>query len=129
VDRAVAIFDCENQIYHMTIGQSHFGDDVRFRVLRSLEANPHISQRDISKELGVSLGAVNFCIKALIAVGHVKINNFRGAKSKWGYAYLLTPAGTTEKLILAQQFLKRKMDEYDALGQEIDAVRRDVAET
>jgi EPS-associated MarR family transcriptional regulator len=111
----------------MAFNQTHFGEDVQFRILRALEANPLSSQRELSREVGVSLGAVNFCLNALIDLGHVKINNFRGAANKWGYAYLLTPTGVTEKLILAQSFLRRKIDEYDALRLEIEAVKNDMA--
>ncbi len=99
-----------------------FNEDVRFRTLRLLQQKPDSSQRDIAKELGVSLGTINYCLNALIAVGHVKITNFRAASNKVGYAYLLTPTGIGEKIQLTRQFLQRKTEEYNALDAEIKAV-------
>ncbi len=101
-------------------------EDMRFRVLRFLEENPQASQREIARALGVSLGGVNYCLRALVEKGHVKIRNFRAADNKLRYAYLLTPKGIAEKTRLAGRFLARKMAEYEALKVEIEALKREV---
>lgn len=98
-------------------------EDVRFRVLRLLQDKPDFSQRDIARELGVSLGAVNYCLNALAEKGHVKVKNFRAADNKLRYAYLLTPKGMSEKASLTARFLARKMREYEALKAEIEALK------
>ncbi len=96
--------------------------DLQFRILRLLEVNPQLSQRELSKSLGVSLGGVNYCLNALIAKGAVKIENFKNNKNKWVYVYFLTPQGLTEKKALTGAFLKRKMQEYQTLKEEIEAL-------
>lgn len=101
-------------------------EDTRFRLLRLIEENPHASQREISSTLGLSLGGVNYCLKALIGKGLLKIENFRKSGNKLGYLYLLTPEGIAEKTRLAEAFLKRKMAEYEALHKEIEAVRSSI---
>jgi EPS-associated MarR family transcriptional regulator len=98
-------------------------EDVRFRVLRLLEEQPDLSQRQMAEELGVSLGAVNYCLKALVEKGQIKIRNFRAANNKLRYAYVLTPGGLAEKTRLTSRFLKRKMAEYEALKAEIEAIQ------
>ncbi len=102
--------------------------ELQFRVLRLLESNPHLTQRELSKSLGVSLGGVNYCLNALVAKGSVKIQNFKNKKNKWVYAYLLTPQGMAEKTALTGAFLKRKMQEYHSLKEEIQALSNEVAE-
>ncbi|MBU3599666.1 MarR family EPS-associated transcriptional regulator [Polynucleobacter sp. 30F-ANTBAC] len=101
--------------------------ELQFRVLRLLESNPHLSQRELSKSLGVSLGGVNYCLNALIAKGSIKIQNFRNNQNKWVYAYLLTPQGLAEKTALTGAFLKRKMQEYQELKSEIDSLSRELS--
>jgi EPS-associated MarR family transcriptional regulator len=96
--------------------------ELQFRVLRLLESNPHLSQRELSKSLGVSLGGVNYCLNALVAKGSIKIQNFRNNQNKWVYAYLLTPQGLSEKTALTGAFLKRKMQEYQELKAEIESL-------
>jgi len=98
-------------------------EDTRFRVLRLIEENPHPTQREIASELGLSLGGVNYCLKALIGKGLLKIENFRKSGNKLGYLYLLTPEGIAEKTNLTEAFLRRKIAEYEALREEIEAVR------
>lgn len=88
--------------------------------MRILEANPDLTQRELAEKLGVSVGGLNYCLKALIEKGLVKMQNFSQAKNKFGYVYILTPSGMAEKAELFSRFLKRKMDEYDALKAEID---------
>jgi EPS-associated MarR family transcriptional regulator len=103
-------------------------DDTRFRLLRLLEARPDLSQRDLAREMGISLGKVNFCINALIDTGFVKVRNFRNNRNKLSYAYLLTPRGVESKATITMQFLKRKMGEYEALKAEIEQLQREVGE-
>ena len=103
--------------------------ELQFRVLRLLESNPHLTQRELSQSLGVSLGGVNYCLNALISTGLIKIQNFRNNKNKWVYAYLLTPQGVAEKTALTATFLKRKMQEYQELREEIESLRQEVAAT
>ena len=98
-------------------------DELRLKVLRALEANPELSQRQLAAELGVSLGGVNYALKALIERGFVKANNFRKSGRKAAYLYVLTPKGVVEKTSLAAAFLGRKLAEYEALKQEIEALK------
>jgi EPS-associated MarR family transcriptional regulator len=100
--------------------------ELQFRVMRSLEANPQMNQRELSKSLGVSLGGINYCLNALAAKGSIKIQNFRNNKNKWVYAYLLTPQGLAEKTALTGSFLKRKMQEYQLLKEEIKALSKEL---
>jgi EPS-associated MarR family transcriptional regulator len=100
-------------------------EDVRFRILRLLEGNPELSQRDLSQELGVSLGAVNYCLNALVDKGQVKVRNFRASNNKLRYAYVLTPKGVAARTALAGRFLQRKMREYEALKSEIEALEQE----
>ena len=97
--------------------------ELQFRVLRLLESNPHLSQRELSKSLGVSLGGVNYCLNALVAKGWIKIQNLRNNQNKWVYAYLLTPQGLAEKTALTGAFLKQKMREYEGLKAEIELLK------
>jgi EPS-associated MarR family transcriptional regulator len=99
--------------------------ELQFRVLRLLESNPNLSQRELSKSLGVSLGGVNYCLNALISKGSIKIQNFKNNQNKWVYAYLLTPQGIAEKTALTGAFLKRKMQEYQQLKEEIEALSQE----
>jgi EPS-associated MarR family transcriptional regulator len=101
-------------------------DELRLRVLRALEANPELSQRQLAAELGVSLGGVNYALKALIERGFVKADNFRRSGNKVAYLYVLTPQGGAEKASLATAFLGRKIEEYEVLRQEIEALKCEV---
>ena len=101
-------------------------DELRLRVLRALEANPKLSQRQLAAELGVSLGGINFALKALVERGFVKADNFRRSGSKVAYLYVLTPMGIAEKTSLARAFLGRKLEEYEVLRQEIEALKGEV---
>ncbi len=92
--------------------------------MRLLEANPDLTQRQLAEALGVSVGGLNYCLKALIQKGFVKVNNFRQSKNKFGYVYLLTPAGAGEKSRLMAKFLQRKMKEYEAIKAEIEALTK-----
>jgi EPS-associated MarR family transcriptional regulator len=102
-------------------------EDVRFRILRLIDDNPQLSQRALSQELGVSLGAVNYCLKALITKGQVKVRNFHASDKKLRYAYILTPQGASEKTTLTGRFLKRKLVEYQALKSEIEQIEQEMS--
>ena len=97
--------------------------DVHFRVLHLLEEQPTLTQRELAEKLGISLGGVNYCLKSLIHVGHIKAGNFKKNPDKSAYLYLLTPQGVVEKASLTAGFLKRKMAEYHALKKEIDSIQ------
>ena len=101
-------------------------DELRLRVLRALEVNPELSQRELASELGVSLGGVNYALKALVERGFVKADNFRKSGNKVAYLYVLTPQGVAEKASLATAFLGRKLEEYEVLRQEIEALKGEV---
>jgi len=114
----------------MTINSPPNGrDELKLRVMRVVEDKPTASQREIASELGVSLGGVNFCLKALAEKGLIKMGNFARAERKLGYAYILTPAGVNEKTQLTARFLRRKLDEYEALREEIALLQREVNDT
>ena len=100
-------------------------EEARFQILRLLHDNPELTQRELGERVGVSLGAVNYCLKALIERGLVKASNFSKSPNKLSYAYVLTPAGITEKTMLTGRFLARKKLEYEALRAEIDALSRE----
>ncbi len=104
-------------------------DEYRYKILKVLEANPEISQRDLARELEISLGRVNFCLKALIDVGLLKATNFRNSQNKLAYMYLLTPKGVEEKSLITARFLKLKLQEHAALQAEIEELRKDVSQT
>ena len=97
--------------------------DIHLDLLRKLEENPEYTQRELSLEMGVSLGKVNYCIKKLTEKGLIKIQNFKRNKNKLGYAYLLTPKGIEEKSRLTFSFLKRKIIEYEILKKEINELK------
>ena len=99
--------------------------DIHLDLLRKLEVNPEYTQRELSQEMGVSLGKVNYCIKKLIEKGSIKFSNFSNNPHKVGYAYLLTPKGLEEKARLTVTFLKIKMEEYEVLKQEISILKKD----
>lgn len=101
-------------------------ENIRFKVLRLLQENPKMSQRQMSDELGVSLGKINYCVRALIEKGFIKVQNFRNSDNKIAYAYILTPIGLSEKTSMAAGFLKRKVREYELLKEEIAALKADI---
>ena len=109
--------------------QAKLQEDTTFRVMRLLEENPDLTQRELAEKLGISVGGLNYCLKALMGKGLVKMRNFANSKNKFGYIYVLTPSGVAERASLTQRFLKRKMEEYDLLKAEIEALRLEVPET
>ena len=102
-------------------------DELRLRVLRALETNPELSQRQLAAELGVSLGGVNYALRALVERGFVKADIFRKSGNKIAYLYVLTPQGVAEKGSLATAFLGQKLEEYEMLRQEIEALKGEVS--
>ena len=100
--------------------------EIHLKVLRHLEGHPDVTQRELARHLGVSLGKVNYCLKALIDRGWVKANNFKNSNHKAAYAYLLTPRGIEQKTQITLNFLKHKMHEYEHLKQEIAELEQEV---
>ncbi len=110
----------------MTSRQANLQEDTYFRVMRILQENPDLTQRELAEKLGISVGGLNYCIKALMEKGWVKMRNFANSKNKFGYVYVLTPSGMAEKAAITNGFLRRKMGEYEALKAEIEALRCEV---
>ena len=100
--------------------------DNEYTLLKILKDNPDVTQRQLSKELGLSLGKTNYLIHALMSKGWVKLNNFKRSNNKLGYLYVITPKGITEKGILAKNFLERKSAEYFKLKNEIEILKREL---
>ncbi|MDZ7839840.1 MAG: MarR family EPS-associated transcriptional regulator [Gammaproteobacteria bacterium] len=100
-------------------------DETRYRLLKYLESNPDASQRALARELDVSLGKVNYCIKALVDRGWVTVGRFRRSNNKLAYAYKLTPKGIEAKAEATVRFLNRKLNEYQALQSEIETLREE----
>ena len=100
-------------------------EEVRYKLLKLLEPNPQLSQREVAKELGISLGKVNYCLQALVDKGWIKAANFKNSNNKTAYMYLLTPRGIEEKARVTSRFLQSKVQEYEALRKEIEQLRRE----
>jgi len=100
--------------------------DTDLELLRLIESDQPSSQRDLASRLGMSVGKINYCLRALIDKGWIKANNFRRADNKWAYAYLLTPAGAKAKLQMTHDFLARKEQEFEQLQMEIRRLRHEV---
>jgi EPS-associated MarR family transcriptional regulator len=115
----------------MTSRQAKIQEDTHFRIMRILQENPDLTQRELAEKLGMSVGGLNYCLNALIDKGLVKMQNFSQSKNKFGYVYLLTPKGISEKITLTSKFLERKQAEYEALKAEIESLkaRSDISET
>ena len=105
----------------------HQQEDTHFRLLRLLEQNPDLTQRELADALGVSVGRTNYCLKALMEKGWIKMQNFSRSKNKFGYVYILTPTGVKQKLALTERFLKRKLNEYETLKAEIASLEDEIA--
>jgi EPS-associated MarR family transcriptional regulator len=100
--------------------------EAHFKLLRLIESRPDATQRELAAAMGVSLGKLNYCVKALVDKGLIKARNFRNSKSKLAYVYLLTPRGIEQKAAVTVQFLRRKVAEYESLREEIAELRREV---
>lgn len=103
-------------------------DEYRYKILKLVSDNPEISQRELASQLGVSLGKVNFCLRALIDKGLVKASNFRNSQNKLAYMYLLTPKGWEEKALVTSHFLRCKIQEYERLQAEIEVLRLEASQ-
>jgi len=101
-------------------------EDSEYTLLKLLESNPQATQREIASEMGVSLGKVNYCLQALVAKGLVKAMNFKNSQRKAAYAYLLTPEGVTAKAAISLRYLRRKVQEYEAIKAEINALESEL---
>lgn len=101
-------------------------EDTHFRVLSLLQANPDLTQREIANELGLSTSGLNYCLRALIEKGWIKVQNFSESKNKFGYIYVLTPAGIAQKISITAKFLQRKIREYEDLRNEIDRLSKEI---
>jgi EPS-associated MarR family transcriptional regulator len=110
----------------MTTPKTKVEEETHYKIMRVLEENPDLTQRELAEKLGMSVGGVNYCLNALIDKGLVKMSNFQKSKNKFKYVYLLTPQGIAEKVELTSRFLKRKMEEYEALKVEIDLLKTQV---
>ena len=99
--------------------------DTEYKILKIFEDNPNATQRQIAKDLNVSLGKTNYIVRALIDRGWIKLSNFKRSDNKLGYIYLLTPKGIAEKSILSQKFLRRKSEEYNRLKKEIEMLKKE----
>ena len=101
-------------------------ETTRYRLLKLLQSNPEVSQRQVAEALGISVGKTNFCLRALLDKGLVKVRNFRDSQNKMAYAYYLTPKGAQEKVRATALFLQRKLKEYQEIEREIEQLKRDV---
>jgi EPS-associated MarR family transcriptional regulator len=110
----------------MTSKRTKLQEDTHFRVLRLLQENPEMSQRELAAEVGVSVGGMHYVLNALIEKGLVKLGNFTAADDKRRYAYVLTPKGISEKAAITRRFLIRKVEEYEALKAEIDSLTQEM---
>jgi len=104
-----------------------FNHEKILNVLKELEQNPQTTQRDLSRKIGVSLGKVNFLLNALIEKGVIEAKNFKNAKNKLAYMYLLTPIGIKTKVQLTQQFFTWKLQEYERLKKEIEDFKKEIS--
>jgi len=102
--------------------------EIRYRLLKVLSLDPNLSQRDMAKRMGISLGKVNYCISELAKMGLIKVNRFKSAKNKIPYTYMLTPSGLEEKARLTVTFLKRKLSEYEEIKRQIRELAGEVGE-
>ena len=113
----------------MTTRRQTANDDTLFWTLKVLQENPGVSQRTLAKEVGINVSTINFCLKALVEKGWIKMGNFSKNPDKLSYAYLLTPTGVAEKAVLTRRFLQRKMAEYEKLRGEIEALQLEADST
>jgi len=106
-----------------------FYTEIHLKLLRHLEENPQVSQRELAEHLGVSLGKINYCIKSLKEKGWLKVRNFKNSNNKIAYAYKLTPKGISEKAKITARYLRHKIQEYETLENEIATLRQEVSGT
>lgn len=104
----------------------NMSEEISYKVIKLIEQNAELSQRALSKELGVSLGKINYCLRALIDKGWVKAKNFKNSQNKLAYRYVLTHEGVQKRAELTSRFLKKKLAEYDQIQREIESLRNEV---
>lgn len=104
-------------------------DEITYKLLKTIENEPHLSQREIARKMGVSLGKTNYCLKALLDKGYIKVRNFYKNKKKKAYIYILTPNGMEEKAQVTYRFLQRKINEYESIKAEIESLKTEAAVT
>ena len=109
-------------------GHAQLKDEIAYKLLKLIEAEPHLSQRDIAQKMGVSLGKTNYCLKALVDKGFIKLQNFYNNKKKSSYIYFLTPQGIEEKASVTYRFLQRKINEYENIKKEIESLKVEAAD-
>ena len=112
----------------MTTRRQTANDDTLFWTLKVLQDNLGVTQRTLAKEVGINVSSINFCLKALVEKGWIKMGNFSKNPEKLSYAYLLTPTGVAEKAALTRRFLQRKMAEYEKLREEIEPLPREAGQ-
>jgi EPS-associated MarR family transcriptional regulator len=100
-------------------------EETTYKLFKLIEANPELSQRDLAKNMNVSLGKVNYCLRALKEKGLVKVKNFKNNPNKKGYIYVLTPKGVNERMRVTARFLKNKLNEYEKLKKEIEQLQQE----
>jgi len=101
-------------------------DEIHLKLMRLIEQNNQLSQRQLAEEMGVSLGKINYCLKAIVEKGWVKANNFKNSEHKSAYLYLLTPKGAEEKVNIAKRFLERKLQEYEDIKLQIEEIQNEI---
>jgi len=111
----------------LRFNEFHLDDDLRLQLLRLLTENPDLSQRELAQRLGLSLGKTNYCLRALVDKGWVKVKNFRNSQNKLAYAYVLTASGIQARLAAATRFLKFKQREFARIQREIEQLRSELA--
>jgi len=102
-------------------------DEINLKLMRLIEQNTELSQRQLAEEMGVSLGKTNYCLKAIVEKGWVKANNFKNSQNKTAYFYLLTPKGAEEKAKIAKRFLQRKIEEYETIKAQIEEIKAEIS--
>ena len=102
-------------------------DEIAYKLLKIIENDPHLSQREIARKMGVSLGKANYCLNALLDKGFIKVRNFYKNKQKKAYIYFLTPNGIEEKAQVTYRFLQRKIKEYESIKDEIEKLKIEAA--
>lgn len=102
-------------------------EEISYKLFNLVEQQPDISQRDLAKEMGISLGKTNYCLKGLMDKGWLKARNFKNSNNKIAYAYVLTPRGLQEKAKITARFLKNKVREYEILKREIEQLRQEIS--
>ena len=106
---------------------TQMNEELTHKLFNLIEHHPHLSQRELAKEMGISLGKTNYCLKGLMEKGWLKARNFKNSNNKIAYAYMLTPTGLSEKTKITARYLKHKVQEYETLKSEIEKLRQEVS--